>query len=312
MRVFRRGDAYPSRVADTPSITRRLDPVVYGDVAGRSGGALGPRELRHYEENGFLFMERLFSRGEVEAFRADLEDLRASEAVRKSPAVILEPESGEARSIFYVHRTSRAFSDLAWDRRLVGIAAQLLDSAVYVHQSRINLKPGFEGKEFYWHSDFETWHVEDGMPRMRAVSFSIALTENTPFNGPLMVIPGSHHSFVSCVGATPEDHYRDSLRRQEVGVPDRESLRRLTEEGGIAAPTGPAGSVLLFECNLQHGSNSNISPWPRSNVFLVYNSVENRLVEPFCGLRPRPEFIASRDFTPVTPAEAEHGHFAQV
>src|SRR3546814_10756649 len=44
--------------------------------------------------------------------------------------------------------------------------------------SRLNYKPGFKGKEFYWHSDFETWHVEDGMPQMRALSMSILLAEN--------------------------------------------------------------------------------------------------------------------------------------
>ena len=53
------------------------------------------------------------------------------------------------------------------------IAEQILGSQVYIHQSRVNLKPGFKGKEFYWHSDFETWHIEDGMPRMRALSCSI-------------------------------------------------------------------------------------------------------------------------------------------
>lgn len=297
MKVLDREDLYPSRVAQTPALSPRLDPIVYGDARG--GEPLERRALEYYGENGFLFIERLFSEKEVEVFKAELDHLCTSEVARSSPAVILEPESCQVRSLFDIHRTSRVFSDLARDRRLVGIAEQLLGSQVYIHQSRVNLKPGFAGKEFYWHSDFETWHVEDGMPRMRALSCSIALTESSPFNGPLMVIPTSHRYFISCVGETPEDHYQTSLKRQELGIPDQENLRRLAEEGGIAAPTGPAGSVLLFECNLLHGSNSNISPWPRSNLFLVYNSVENRLAAPFCGLKPRPEFIASRDFTPL-------------
>ena len=175
------------------------------------------------------------------------------------------------------------------------MARQILGSEVYVHQSRVNLKPGFDGKEFYWHSDFETWHVEDGMPRMRALSASIALTHNHPFNGPLMLIPGSHKTFIPCVGKTPDEHYRQSLKKQEYGVPDQASLKRLTDRGGIVAPTGPAGSVLFFDCNTMHGSNSNISPFARSNVFFVYNSVENALTEPHCGLKPRPEHIATRE-----------------
>ena len=39
---------------------------------------------------------------------------------------------------------------------------------------------------------------------------------------------------------------------------------------------------------------------PRSNIFMVFNSVENVPVAPFCGMAPRPDFIAEReDFTPV-------------
>jgi ectoine hydroxylase len=49
-----------------------------------------------------------------------------------------------------------------------------------------------------------------------------------------------------------------------------------------------------------HGSGNNITPFPRSNIFMVFNSVENALVEPFAAVNPRPTFIASRDFAPLT------------
>src|SRR5690606_35110836 len=128
---------------------------------------------------------------EVACFQRELDSLRKSEELKKSEQTITEPGSGETRSIFRVHDVSRLFKELAADQRLAGLARYLLDDDVYIHQSRLNYKPGFRGKEFYWHSDFETWHVEDGMPRMRALSMSITLTENYPHNGPLMLIPGS-------------------------------------------------------------------------------------------------------------------------
>jgi ectoine hydroxylase len=137
---------------------------------------------------------------------------------------------------------------------------------------------------------------------MRALSCSISLTPNTVNNGPLLVIPGSHKHFLACVGETPENHYKQSLRRQEYGVPDDTGLTRMVEDGGIEACTGGAGMVTFFDCNIMHGSNSNITPMPRSNVFIVFNSVENALVDPFCGLSPRPQFIANRrDFAPIKP-----------
>src|SRR5690606_15691892 len=114
--------------------------------------------------------------------------------------------------------------------------------------------------------------------------------------------PGSHRKFLSCVGETPEDHYKKSLKNQEIGVPDDASLQTLFDEGGIFTAKGGVGSVTFFECNVMHGSNSNITPLPRSNVFVVFNSVENAVVDPFCGLKPRPQFIANRaDFRPIRP-----------
>ena len=47
---------------------------------------------------------------------------------------------------------------------------------------------------------------------------------------------------------------------------DHETISRLADEGGIVAPTGPAGSGLFFHCNLVHGSPSNMTPWGRTIV----------------------------------------------
>ena len=294
-------DPYRSRCDDTPRIIDRLNPVVYGKTTQTGDAPLTREQIDFYEANGFLHLENIFSADEVWAFHDELIRLRTAAELQGMTEVILEPDGTAIRSIFAIHQTNPLFNRLSRDPRLVGVVSFLLGSPVYIHQSRINYKPGFEGKEFYWHSDFETWHMEDGMPRMRAISCSIALSENNKFNGPLMVIPGSHKLYVVCVGQTPANHYLSSLQKQEYGVPAPEMLEKLVERGGIAAPKGPAGSVTFFESNMMHGSNSNITPWPRHNIFIVYNSVENQLVAPFCGLKPRPEFIASREFTPVEP-----------
>jgi len=139
----------------------------------------------------------------------------------------------------------------------------------------------------------------------------VLLTPNTIYNGSLMLVPGSHRYFVSCAGTTPQDHYKSSLRRQEHGLPDHESMEFLVEQGGIDMPVGPAGSVLFFDCNTMHGSNSNISPQPRSNVFFVFNAVSNAVVAPFSGMKPRPDYIAARDdFTPISPVSVEPSYSA--
>jgi ectoine hydroxylase len=290
-------DPYPSRVGGDAKILPRKDPVLHGSLS--EAGPLSKAQLENFERTGFLALEGLFDEAEALSLREEATRLRERRAGSDAAEVITEPGSGDVRSVFAVHRSSRLLRQAAADPRLLGAVRQILASPAYIHQSRINYKPAFRGREFYWHSDFETWHVEDGMPRMRAVSASVSLLENNVHNGPLMLVPGSHLHYVSCAGRTPERHYEQSLRQQQYGVPEPDALEDLVRQGGVVAPVAGTGSVVLFDCNTMHGSNGNITPWPRSNVFFVYNSVENALVQPFSGQPPRPEHIASRDFRPL-------------
>ena len=293
----RANDLYPTRLERPRESFDRLDPVVHSTGHQRREGPLSDVELAQYERDGFLVFDRFIDDTLVKRFREDLRSYEQDRSILNSEGTITEPGKQEIRSIFGIHELSDRFDRLTRDPKILDMVRQLLGSDVYIHQSRINYKPGFHGKGFDWHSDFETWHSEDGMPNMRAVSFSITLTDNTPFNGPLMLVPGSHKTFIPCVGRTPEDNYRSSLKKQDLGVPGDEELDRMIDQHGITAPTGPAGSLIIFECNTLHGSNANMSPWPRSNLFFVYNSVENKLVQPFCGNRPRPDFLGNRSRT---------------
>ncbi|MFY3774826.1 ectoine hydroxylase [Marinobacter salsuginis] len=293
----RADDFYPTRLERPTKSFERKDPVVHSSGSHRTDGPLSETELAQYERDGFLVFNSFLDQTTVRQFREDLRAYEDDESILRSEGTITEPGKQEIRSIFGIHELSDRFDRLTRDPKILAMVRQLLGSDAYIHQSRINFKPGFHGKGFDWHSDFETWHAEDGMPRMRAVSFSIALTDNTPFNGPLMLIPGSHKTFVPCVGRTPEDNYQSSLKKQELGVPNNRDLAAMADEYGIKAPTGPAGSLIIFECNTLHASNANMSPWPRSNLFFVYNSVENQLQAPFCGNKPRPDFLGNRSHT---------------
>ncbi len=293
---MRARDPYWSRTEAEWEIAERQDPVIWGDAAQ---GPLSAAQVRSFRDEGYLVMPRLFSPSEVSRLLSEAHGLAAEPSVRSSEATVLEPDSDAVRSIFRVHRASRTFDELASDARLSGVARQILGSDVYVHQSRINFKRGFDGREFHFHSDFETWHVEDGMPRMRALSASLLLTDNTPLNGPLLLVPRSHLSYVRCVGRTPDEHYKQSLRAQRYGVPDVQALSQLVDEGGLIQATGPAGSVVFFDCNLMHGSAGNLSPFARHNIFVVFNSVENRLTAPFAPLSARPDFLSERSPVPL-------------
>ena len=295
-----RTDLYPSRGGLKSAIVARQHPVVWAKP-----DALPPISselIGQYERDGFLVLRDVFTPEEVKNLQTELDRMRREAESMERPEVITEKGSRSVRSIFKVHEVSEVFARLAADERLAGLAAYLLGDDVYLHQTRMNYKPGFHGKEFYWHSDFETWHTEDGMPLPRALSISISLTDNTPHNGPLLVIPGSHKHYVVCEGETPPDNYQMSLKAQEVGVPSDKNLSWLAEQGGLVDTAGPAGSVLIFDSNLMHGSNSNITHLPRSNAFFVYNAMSNAIETPFGNVDPRPEFIATRaNITPLKP-----------
>lgn len=233
----RTADLYPTR-GTTEVATPRMNPVVWSEPG--TPGPIRATDLAGFERDGFLAIDELITSDEVDALRAELERLTSDPEIRSDKRSIVEPKSEEIRTVFEVHKISEVFARLVRDPRVVGRARQILGSDVYVHQSRINVKPGFGATGFYWHSDFETWHAEDGLANMRTVSVSIALTENYDTNGGLMIMPGSHKTFLGCAGETPKDNYKKSLQMQDAGIPSDESLTKFADAHGIKLFTGKA------------------------------------------------------------------------
>ena len=61
----------------------------------------------------------------------------------------------------------------------------------------------------------------------------------------------------------------------------------------------------MFDSNCMHASNGNVTPFSRSNLFLVFNSMENVCGEPFAAPARRPEHLATRNPHPVIPRPSE-------
>lgn len=285
-------DRYTTRLNTRPEQIGRRDPVIH--AARDKEPPVSSSVIQEFEKNGFVVLEDVFSEAEVARMKGTANEMRDYPDSLAEETVISERDSGAVRSVFAIHRQTSDFDVVARDPRLAELARHILGDDVYIHQSRLNYKPAFKGKEFYWHSDFETWHAEDGMPNMRALSMSVMLTDNHPQAGPVMFVPGSHKTFISCVGETPDDNYKASLKKQETGIPDADSIAQLVDEGGIVAPAPKAGSVVIFDCNTLHASNGNITPFERMNAFFVFNAWSNRLKEPFGANAERPEHIAHR------------------
>jgi ectoine hydroxylase len=246
---------------------------------------LSPAQIAEFEEQGYIFIPDLFTAEEMELLNREVPGLFAEER----PEVWREKGSTAPRTAFFVQTWNEVFARLARHPRLVEPVMQLLGSdKVYMHQFKINAKAAFDGAVWQWHQDYATWHQDDDMPEPRAMNIALFLAEANEFNGPLMFIPKSHR-----LGRLAAGH-DVTTTSYPLWTVDNETITRLVDEGGIVAPKGGPGSVLMFHGNLVHASGSNLTPWSRWIVYLSLNRCDNAIRR-----FKRPEWIANRDFTPI-------------
>jgi ectoine hydroxylase len=244
---------------------------------------LTKEQLDQFHTEGWLLLPELFTPEEVDLLRREAEGIYT----QQRPEIWRE-KSGAPRTAFAAHTYNEAFRLLGAHPRMIRPVEQVFGEKLYMHQYKINAKSAFTGEVWQWHQDYGTWKRDDGMPEPRAMNISVFLDEVMPINGPLMLVPRSQNA-----GDLKASHDLETTS-YPLWTLDEETVTRLVKQGGIVAPTGKPGSMLMFHGNLVHGSAGNITPYPRKIVYLTLNAVSNYIRTP-----TRPEFIAHRDFTPI-------------
>jgi len=262
---------------------------------------LTSEQLEQYERDGFLLVPDLFDESELGVLKAELPSVYAD----SSPRRVLEEHGEAVRTVNGSHLVNDVFGRLTRHPRLLRPAQQILGGDTYIYQFKINTKAAFYGEVWKWHQDFIFWTKDDGIPEPRLVSAALFLDPVNEFNGPLMVVPGSHRQGVIEVAANPRraeaedgESWRSDVSADLTYTVSQETLAELVRETGIEAPKGGAGSVLFFHPNVVHGSVSNLSPFDRVLVITTYNHVDN---VPEQMDTARPEFLVGRDTTPLAP-----------
>ena len=245
---------------------------------------LTPQQTEAFEREGYLFFPSLFTPAEIQVLQDEVPNLYA----QRRPENVREKTGDVVRTNFAAHMYSAPFARLARHPRMVLPVTQLFGEQVYMHQFKINGKAAFDGDVWQWHQDYGTWKNDDDMPAPRAMNVAIFLDEVNEFNGPLMFIPGSHRLGVLDAA---HDTFTTSYPLWTI---DHATIANLVARGGIVAPKGPAGSMILFHSCLVHASTSNLSPWNRVSVYLSLCAISNHIRR-----FQRPEYIAHRDFTPI-------------
>ncbi|WP_430906595.1 phytanoyl-CoA dioxygenase family protein [Maribacter sp. 2-571] len=267
-------------------------------------------EKQKYDSKGYLLYEGFYTNSLAQSIKEEARRVIHEEDDERK---ILE-KSGVARSFFSPENNSDLFYRLNREKNMLRLAKELLGGEVYTHQTKINIKHALIGDVWEWHQDFIFWAKDDGMPAPNVLTAMVFLDDVTEFNGPLMIIPGSHQmGMLQETQKAASNHdkewnekyvntksYLSALSADLKYTLGQQEILGMAEKRGIVSAKGKAGSVLFFHGNLFHASPNNLSPWDRYVYLITYNRVDN---QPDFPKNPRPAFLANRDFTPLEAME---------
>ena len=204
------------------------------------GKRLSRVEIDSFREQGFLPGIDVFGEAECDEFRARVEGF--------------EQARPEAVEWAFDIKTNLLFDwvyELSRDSRLLDAIEDLIGPDVLLTNSIFRIKEPGSATFYGWHQDAARIQVEPGF-----VLAFIAISEATPANGCLRVIPGSQHEVRPF-----------SL----VSYADRQVARvREVDESRAVDLVLAKGQVGLLHCNTIHGSGPNRSPGRRIGLINDY------------------------------------------
>ena len=210
------------------------------------GKRLTQAQVDSFHEHGFLPGIDMFGEDECDAFRSRVETFE-----RTRPEAV-----GWAFDI----KTNLLFDwvyDLGRDPRLLDAVEDLIGPDVLLTNSIFRIKEPDSATYYGWHQDAARIRVEPGF-----VLAFIAISDATPENGCLRVIPGSH---------------REVRPFTLVSYADRQVARvREIDECAAVDMALARGQVGLLHCNTVHGSGPNRSPGRRIGLINDYTAPSAR------------------------------------
>ncbi|MBT4044733.1 MAG: hypothetical protein HOK21_24380 [Rhodospirillaceae bacterium] len=249
---------------------------------------LNESQVREYGDKGWIVLPSMLDGDEVAVLNAAVEAVTN----RDGPEVARE-NNGAPHVVYGMHLIDDRFNALVRHPDLVAAAEQLLGEKFFVHQSRVNVKQT-DGSIVKWHQDFGTYHRVDGLPEPKGIMIGVFLDDINPCNAPVLGIPGSHkHGIVSEAAIDPSNDDYETVARYRYDITPA-TIASLTDEHGMEPIMGPAGSVLLMDMTVVHGSTVNITPLRRVILYLNVSIISNK-GESY----ERPEYYAARDFSPI-------------
>ncbi|RKG80828.1 phytanoyl-CoA dioxygenase family protein [Corallococcus sp. CA049B] len=233
---------------------------------------LSPEQRQRFATDGYLVLPSFVDGGTCERMRAViLEQLASGDgpveyeadvAYPGSPASIDSEGGRTVRRLLKAHGRSPLFAAWFDDARMLEALGQLLDGPVVqarAHHNCVMTKQPRFSSDTGWHQDVRYW----AFARPELISTWLALGTETPENGGLKVLPGTHRMQFA------QERYDAKLfLRPE--LPENAALI----EGARYVRLSP-GDVLLFHARLFHAASRNHTADTKYSVVATYRRTDN-------------------------------------
>jgi ectoine hydroxylase-related dioxygenase (phytanoyl-CoA dioxygenase family) len=219
---------------------------------------LTPEQIAFYNEHGFLVVEDVVPRIEIEQARSILEEfIEKSRAVTENDTVFdLEPGHSAAqprlRRLKDPCSLHPIFRQIGCSDAILDMVAGLIGPGIRYQSSKLNVKAARFGSPIEWHQDFAFYpHTNDDL-----LAVGVALDDCTQENGCMLMIPGSHRGPIL-------DHHQDGIFVGAVDV----AKEGVDVSSAVPAPVR-AGGITIHHCRTLHASAPNTSSRPRRVMFV--------------------------------------------
>jgi phytanoyl-CoA hydroxylase len=212
-------------------------------------------QLEQYRRDGYLVIDGLFSASEVEALRVAADDPVVKRGLQDSGA--------DERIVHLLEITCKhpAFRQLASDKRITELVAQLIGPDVQLQHSKLATKPPKkDAGAFAWHQDFAYFpHTNTDL-----LAVMVMLDDATPQNGCMSVVKGSHKAG-QLSHQDPDGWFLGCCQQTEYWEGHPEHVIPLMPK---------AGGISIHHCLTLHSSPGNVSGLPRRGVVFQYRAAD--------------------------------------
>lgn len=147
---------------------------------------VSPDQVRFYQEEGYLKIGRIFTRGEIETLREHVDGMIAALPPGRRPESMDRPHFDDPWLFRYLA-----------DPRVLDVVEAFIGPDVVLWSSHFISKPAGDGLAVPWHTDGAYWG--NRLQPMEVMTIWLAVDPSTTENGCMRVMPGSHRKVAAAM-----------------------------------------------------------------------------------------------------------------